>query len=181
MWFTLQATSTEVKNIWTADISQLLWKQTLRNRNNRHAEMACMGIGSKPSLDIKQSSDNINDRLVDISISKKGLWAPCFLYKWRKWLVYCKIEYPFRNRVYFWGTNNNKKQQMSILTPFLIFIEIIGVGATEIMSLLLCCLSGIWTLTELPLHPPLVYRKRRTKNLELKNIELRNKERKNEN
>ncbi len=33
---------------------------------NRLSEMARMGIGNKPCLDIKPSKDNINDRFVNI-------------------------------------------------------------------------------------------------------------------
>ncbi|EEC14298.1 hypothetical protein IscW_ISCW021426 [Ixodes scapularis] len=62
--YLLQAPSPEVKRAWVHDISKLLWKQALRNREMRLAEMSSMGIGNKPCLDIRPSSDQINDRSI---------------------------------------------------------------------------------------------------------------------
>ncbi|XP_070386938.1 puratrophin-1-like isoform X5 [Dermacentor albipictus] len=62
--YLLQAPNPEVKRAWVHDISKLLWKQALRNREMRLAEMSSMGIGNKPCLDIRPSSDQINDRSI---------------------------------------------------------------------------------------------------------------------
>ncbi|XP_052126666.1 puratrophin-1-like isoform X2 [Frankliniella occidentalis] len=70
--FTLQAASQDVKQAWTEDISQLLWKQALKNREVRLAEMSSMGIGNKPCLDIRPSADQISDRSVSIAQLSKG-------------------------------------------------------------------------------------------------------------
>ncbi|KAG8230681.1 hypothetical protein J437_LFUL010758 [Ladona fulva] len=65
--FTLQSMSEEIKKLWTEEISNLLWKQALRNREMRLAEMSSMGIGNKPCLDIRPSADQINDRSISIA------------------------------------------------------------------------------------------------------------------
>ncbi|XP_046395693.1 uncharacterized protein LOC124162954 isoform X2 [Ischnura elegans] len=65
--FTLQSMSEEIKKSWTEEISNLLWKQALRNREMRLAEMSSMGIGNKPCLDIRPSADQINDRSISIA------------------------------------------------------------------------------------------------------------------
>ncbi|XP_049785919.1 puratrophin-1-like [Schistocerca cancellata] len=74
--FTLQSMSEEIKQAWTEEISKLLWKQALRNREMRLAEMSSMGIGNKPCLDIRPSADQINDR--SISIAQLSKTAPRF-------------------------------------------------------------------------------------------------------
>ncbi|XP_067093965.1 pleckstrin homology domain-containing family G member 4B isoform X2 [Osmerus mordax] len=63
--FILQASSGEVKAVWTAIIGKILWRQALRNRELRMQEMVSMGIGSKPFMDIKPSDAAINDRAID--------------------------------------------------------------------------------------------------------------------
>nr|XP_046255609.1 pleckstrin homology domain-containing family G member 4B isoform X2 [Scatophagus argus] len=63
--FILQASSAEVKAVWTAIIGKILWRQALRNRALRMQEMVSMGIGSKPFMDIKPSDAAISDRAVD--------------------------------------------------------------------------------------------------------------------
>uniref|UniRef100_A0A9J7XBV5 Pleckstrin homology and RhoGEF domain containing G4B n=1 Tax=Cyprinus carpio carpio TaxID=630221 RepID=A0A9J7XBV5_CYPCA len=63
--FILQAASGEVKNVWTAVIGKILWRQALRNRELRMQEMVSMGIGNKPFMDIKPSDSAISDRAVD--------------------------------------------------------------------------------------------------------------------
>lgn len=70
--FMCRASSSHVCADWVRDISRLLWKQTMRNRERRLKEMACLGVGSKPSLDLKKSDDNINDRFVDVSLMHRG-------------------------------------------------------------------------------------------------------------
>ncbi|GFG29294.1 hypothetical protein Cfor_02123 [Coptotermes formosanus] len=74
--FTLQSMSEEIKQLWTEEISKLLWKQALRNREMRLAEMSSMGIGNKPCLDIRPSADQISDR--SISIAQLSKTAPRF-------------------------------------------------------------------------------------------------------
>ncbi|XP_056300537.1 pleckstrin homology domain-containing family G member 4B isoform X3 [Pseudoliparis swirei] len=63
--FILQASSAEVKAVWTAIIGKILWRQALRNRELRIQEMVSMGIGSKPFMDIKPSDAAISDRAID--------------------------------------------------------------------------------------------------------------------
>ncbi|XP_065087755.1 uncharacterized protein Pura [Ochlerotatus camptorhynchus] len=69
--WTLQTMSEDIKNVWTDEVSKLLWKQAKRNREIRLAEMSSMGIGSKPCLDIRPSQDQINDRSISISMFGK--------------------------------------------------------------------------------------------------------------
>ncbi|CAL9705864.1 unnamed protein product [Knipowitschia caucasica] len=71
--FILQASSAEVKAVWTAIIGKILWRQALRNRELRMQEMVSMGIGSKPFMDIKPSEAAISDRAVDY-IMKGSEW-----------------------------------------------------------------------------------------------------------
>ncbi|XP_030606579.1 pleckstrin homology domain-containing family G member 4B isoform X1 [Archocentrus centrarchus] len=63
--FILQASSSEVKAVWTTIIGKILWRQALRNRELRMQEMVSMGIGSKPFMDIKPSDAAISDRAID--------------------------------------------------------------------------------------------------------------------
>ncbi|XP_067303977.1 pleckstrin homology domain-containing family G member 4B isoform X3 [Pseudorasbora parva] len=63
--FILQASSGEVKAVWTSVIGKILWRQALRNRELRMQEMVSMGIGNKPFMDIKPSDSAICDRAVD--------------------------------------------------------------------------------------------------------------------
>ncbi|XP_032375540.1 pleckstrin homology domain-containing family G member 4B isoform X3 [Etheostoma spectabile] len=63
--FILQASSADVKAVWTAIIGKILWRQALRNRELRMQEMVSMGIGSKPFMDIKPSDAAISDRAID--------------------------------------------------------------------------------------------------------------------
>ncbi|XP_046444764.1 uncharacterized protein LOC124194558 isoform X6 [Daphnia pulex] len=60
----MEATNPDIKQTWVEDISRILWKQALRNRELRMTEMAEMGIGNKPCLDIRPSQDQINDRSI---------------------------------------------------------------------------------------------------------------------
>lgn len=64
--YVLQAPNAEIKRAWVMELSNLLWKQALRSREMRMAEMSSMGIGNKPCLDIKPSEDQINDRSISI-------------------------------------------------------------------------------------------------------------------
>ncbi|XP_041375633.1 puratrophin-1-like isoform X2 [Gigantopelta aegis] len=70
--YILQAPNSEVKKMWVRDISKILWNQALKNREFRLSEMASMGVGSKPCLDLKQSADNIQDRFVNIGLGQRG-------------------------------------------------------------------------------------------------------------
>jgi hypothetical protein len=74
--FTLQSMSEDVKKAWTEELSQLLWKQAIKNRAVRMAEMSSMGIGNKPCLDIRPSADQISDR--SISVDQLSRTAPRF-------------------------------------------------------------------------------------------------------
>ncbi|XP_015182077.1 PREDICTED: uncharacterized protein LOC107069348 isoform X3 [Polistes dominula] len=74
--YTLQCASEDIKKAWTEELSNLLWKQALRNREVRLAEMSSMGIGNKPCLDIRPSADQINDR--SISVAQLSKTAPRF-------------------------------------------------------------------------------------------------------
>ncbi|XP_053401471.1 uncharacterized protein LOC123550592 isoform X2 [Mercenaria mercenaria] len=69
--YILQAPSSEHKKCWVKDMTKVLWNQAIRNRENRLSELATMGIGNKPCLDIKPSSDNINDRFINISVGNR--------------------------------------------------------------------------------------------------------------
>ncbi|XP_054273864.1 pleckstrin homology domain-containing family G member 4B-like isoform X2 [Macrosteles quadrilineatus] len=74
--FTLQSVSEDIKQAWTEELSNLLWKQAVRNREMRLQEMSSMGIGNKPCLDIRPSADQISDR--SISIAQLSKTAPRF-------------------------------------------------------------------------------------------------------
>ncbi|KYQ59197.1 Puratrophin-1 [Trachymyrmex zeteki] len=65
--YTLQCASEDIKKAWSEELSNLLWKQALRNREVRLAEMSSMGIGNKPCLDIRPSADQINDRSISVA------------------------------------------------------------------------------------------------------------------
>ncbi|XP_056631347.1 uncharacterized protein LOC130441613 isoform X2 [Diorhabda sublineata] len=74
--FTLQSMTEEVKKIWTEELSQLLWRQAIKNRAVRMAEMSSMGIGNKPCLDIRPSDNQISDR--SISFAQLSRTVPRF-------------------------------------------------------------------------------------------------------
>uniref|UniRef100_A0A3B4ADW5 Uncharacterized protein n=1 Tax=Periophthalmus magnuspinnatus TaxID=409849 RepID=A0A3B4ADW5_9GOBI len=84
--FILQASSAEVKAVWTAIIGKILWRQALRNRELRMQEMVSMGIGSKPFMDIKPSDAAISDRAIDYimkgseSRTRASIAVPLFEY-----------------------------------------------------------------------------------------------------
>ncbi|XP_035137985.3 puratrophin-1 isoform X9 [Callithrix jacchus] len=63
--FVLQASSLAIKQAWTADISCLLWRQAVHNKEVRMAEMVSMGVGNKAFRDIAPSEEAINDRTVN--------------------------------------------------------------------------------------------------------------------
>ncbi|XP_025744844.1 puratrophin-1 [Callorhinus ursinus] len=63
--FVLQAASMATKQAWTADISRLLWRQAIHNKEVRMAEMVSMGVGNKAFQDIAPSEEAINDRTVN--------------------------------------------------------------------------------------------------------------------
>ncbi|XP_078067125.1 pleckstrin homology domain-containing family G member 4B [Mustelus asterias] len=70
--YVLQASSHEVKQAWTKDISSILWQQATRNKEVRMQEMVSMGIGNKPFLDIKPSEAAISDRAIDYIMKDRG-------------------------------------------------------------------------------------------------------------
>nr|XP_007959240.2 pleckstrin homology domain-containing family G member 4B [Chlorocebus sabaeus] len=53
--YILQASSAEVKRAWTDVIGRILWRQALKSRELRIQEMASMGIGNQPFMDVKPS------------------------------------------------------------------------------------------------------------------------------
>ncbi|XP_039744909.1 puratrophin-1 [Pteropus medius] len=63
--FVLQAASLATKQAWTADISRLLWKQAVHNKEVRMAEMVSMGVGNKTFRDIAPNEEAINDRTIN--------------------------------------------------------------------------------------------------------------------
>ncbi|XP_049559731.1 puratrophin-1 [Orcinus orca] len=63
--FVLQAASLATKQAWTADISRLLWRQAVHNKEVRMAEMVSLGVGNKAFQDIAPSKEAINDRTVN--------------------------------------------------------------------------------------------------------------------
>uniref|UniRef100_G1MG60 Pleckstrin homology and RhoGEF domain containing G4 n=1 Tax=Ailuropoda melanoleuca TaxID=9646 RepID=G1MG60_AILME len=63
--FVLQAASLATKQAWTADISRLLWRQAIHNKEVRMAEMVSMGVGNKAFRDIAPNEEAINDRTVN--------------------------------------------------------------------------------------------------------------------
>ncbi|XP_069757514.1 pleckstrin homology domain-containing family G member 4B isoform X2 [Narcine bancroftii] len=70
--YVLQASSQDVKQAWTKDITSILWQQATRNKEVRMQEMVSMGIGNKPFLDIKPSEAAINDRAIDYIMKSRG-------------------------------------------------------------------------------------------------------------
>ncbi|XP_037018446.2 puratrophin-1 [Artibeus jamaicensis] len=63
--FVLQAASLATKQAWTADISHLLWKQAVHNKEVRMAEMVSMGVGNKAFRDIAHNEEAISDRTIN--------------------------------------------------------------------------------------------------------------------
>ncbi|XP_075393339.1 puratrophin-1 isoform X2 [Tenrec ecaudatus] len=63
--FVLQATSSATKEAWTTDISRLLWRQAVHNKEVRLAEMVSMGVGNKPFWDLAPSEEAISDRTIN--------------------------------------------------------------------------------------------------------------------
>nr|XP_036881278.1 puratrophin-1 isoform X2 [Manis javanica] len=63
--FVLQAASLATKQAWTADISRLLWRQAVHNKEVRMAEMVSMGLGNKAFQDITPNEEAINDRTIN--------------------------------------------------------------------------------------------------------------------
>ncbi|KAB0394007.1 hypothetical protein E2I00_011718, partial [Balaenoptera physalus] len=70
--FVLQAASLTTKQAWTADISRLLWRQAVHNREVRMAEMVSLGVGNKAFHDIAPSKEAINDRTVNYILKCQG-------------------------------------------------------------------------------------------------------------
>ncbi|XP_066099058.1 puratrophin-1 [Saccopteryx bilineata] len=63
--FVLQAANLATKQAWTADISSLLWRQAVHNKEVRMAEMMSMGVGNRAFRDIAPSEEAINDRTIN--------------------------------------------------------------------------------------------------------------------
>ncbi|NP_001351335.1 puratrophin-1 isoform 2 [Mus musculus] len=71
--FVLQASDVATKQAWTADISRLLWRQAVHNKEVRMAEMASMGVGSKAFWDIAPSEEAINDRNINYVLKRRDV------------------------------------------------------------------------------------------------------------
>ncbi|XP_004584217.2 puratrophin-1 [Ochotona princeps] len=63
--FVLQASDLATKKAWTADISRLLWRQAVHNKEVRMAEMLSMGVGNKALRDIAPSEEAISNRNIN--------------------------------------------------------------------------------------------------------------------
>ncbi|GCB82025.1 hypothetical protein scyTo_0021506, partial [Scyliorhinus torazame] len=50
--YVFQAETADIKQAWTRDIAQILWRQASRNKELRQQEMVSMGMGSKLFLDV---------------------------------------------------------------------------------------------------------------------------------
>lgn len=118
--YTLQCASEEIKKAWTEELSNLLWKQALRNRgifwnivscatqfneNTRFmmtevrlAEMSSMGIGNKPCLDIRPSADQINDRSISVAQLSKSKFGIHYKY-FKQNKIYIKWFYMSLNQL----------------------------------------------------------------------------------
>lgn len=70
--WTLQAATPQIKNKWVSTFEKILWNQAIKNRESRLTELSSMGIGHKPSLDLKPSEDNISDRTINTELTHKG-------------------------------------------------------------------------------------------------------------
>ncbi|XP_076428175.1 puratrophin-1 isoform X3 [Peromyscus maniculatus bairdii] len=71
--FVLQASNVATKQAWTADISRLLWRQAIHNKEVRMAEMASMGVGNKAFWDIAPSEEAINDRNINYVLKRRDV------------------------------------------------------------------------------------------------------------
>nr|XP_022340568.1 pleckstrin homology domain-containing family G member 4B-like isoform X5 [Crassostrea virginica] len=65
--YILQAQSSDIRHHWVKEISRVLWNQAIKNREKHMSEMATMGIGNKPCLEIKPSANQINDRFINVA------------------------------------------------------------------------------------------------------------------
>ncbi|XP_010610524.1 puratrophin-1 isoform X1 [Fukomys damarensis] len=71
--FVLQASSLDIKQAWTTDISGLLWRQAVHNKEVRMAEMVSMGVGNKAFRDIDPSEEAINDRSINCVLKSREI------------------------------------------------------------------------------------------------------------
>ncbi len=70
--YVLQAALPSTRQIWISEVTKLLWKQAVRNREQRNRELANMGIGERSScVDLHSSADRIQDRSVSSSLLTK--------------------------------------------------------------------------------------------------------------
>uniref|UniRef100_A0A5S6QFK6 DH domain-containing protein n=1 Tax=Trichuris muris TaxID=70415 RepID=A0A5S6QFK6_TRIMR len=68
--FVIQANSLEQKHAWVMEISQLLWKQAIFNRESRMAEMSSMGVLATNCFELN-SVNRIEDRAVTFTRDTK--------------------------------------------------------------------------------------------------------------
>ncbi|EHB17017.1 Puratrophin-1 [Heterocephalus glaber] len=71
--FMLQASSLDTKQAWTTDISCLLWRQAVHNKEVRMAEMVSMGVGNKAFRDIAPSEEAIKDRNINCVLKSRDI------------------------------------------------------------------------------------------------------------
>ncbi|XP_067835654.1 uncharacterized protein [Heptranchias perlo] len=70
--YVFQAESADVKQAWTRDIAQILWRQASRNKELRLQEMVSMGMGSKLVLDVQGSDSASHKPAIDRVVTGKG-------------------------------------------------------------------------------------------------------------
>ncbi|XP_067930542.1 uncharacterized protein [Watersipora subatra] len=68
----LKVANAQIKNKWVATFEKILWTQAIKNRESRLTELSSMGIGHKPSLDLKPSEDNISARTINTDLIPKA-------------------------------------------------------------------------------------------------------------
>uniref|UniRef100_UPI00398ED4B7 uncharacterized protein n=1 Tax=Pristiophorus japonicus TaxID=55135 RepID=UPI00398ED4B7 len=70
--YVFQAETAEVKQAWTRDVAQILWRQASRNKELRLQEMVSMGMGSKLFLNVQGSDSPIKEPAIDRIVTGKG-------------------------------------------------------------------------------------------------------------
>uniref|UniRef100_A0A4W4FIR5 Uncharacterized protein n=1 Tax=Electrophorus electricus TaxID=8005 RepID=A0A4W4FIR5_ELEEL len=71
--YMLQAERQDVKQAWTIDLEQILWKQALKNRELWRQERVFMGVGSKSFMDIQTSEATIHDKSIFCLLTGRGI------------------------------------------------------------------------------------------------------------
>ncbi|KAK1803514.1 hypothetical protein P4O66_020947, partial [Electrophorus voltai] len=76
--YMLQAERQDVKQAWTIDLEQILWKQALKNRELWRQERVFMGVGSKSFMDIQTSEATIHDKSIFCLLTGRGITLSLF-------------------------------------------------------------------------------------------------------